>query len=571
LWNKVKKLNHKTCTIIKGATPLATLQITAFPAQVRREEYLSISGTAQDLAGRPLTLTIDNQFQTGAGAVPSNGVWSFRFRFTTAGTRSLVVSAQDNDGNVVRSQTISILVTDTPPPPLQITTFPAQVRLLETLTIRGIAQGLDGRPLTLTIDNQFQFDLGTIPAGGNWSIQFRFTSPGNRRMVFSTTNAQGTVFTSPAATILVLDAPLPTIEITTFPAQVAVRQSFLIAGTSTDLTGQPVTLTVDNQFRTSAGMVANDGSWQITFQFLQVGTRRITASVERPANPIISNTVTINVIAASPRILIIPPSQPLLAQTQFVLSGEARGFADGEQLVIRADGQFVISRPIVRNQRWQASLVFNQAGQRVIEVISSDQERAQITLNIQPTAAITILPRSLWTANPTPDSLPNLVNPQRITLHHTVIATLPSSASQAQEIQRMRQILNIHLNSSGYSDIGYHYIVMPSGRVYEGRSSRKRGAHDIINDGIGIAVDGDFQGSMRVGPQQYRAVVAICVTLCRQLRITDPVNPVSTVTADFGTRPLPRILGHRDRVATVCPGTLYGRLGEIRQDVRRIL
>jgi hypothetical protein len=240
-------------------------------------------------------------------------------------------------------------------------------------------------------------------------------------------------------------------------------------------------------------------------------------------------------------------------------------------LGIRADGQFVISRPIVRNQRWQASLVFNQAGQRVIEVISSDQERAQITLNIQPTAAITILPRSLWTANPTPDSLPNLVNPQRITLHHTVIATLPSSASQAQEIQRMRQILNIHLNSSGYSDIGYHYIVMPSGRVYEGRSSRKRGAHDIINDGIGIAVDGDFQGSMRVGPQQYRAVVAICVTLCRQLRITDPVNPVSTVTADFGTRPLPRILGHRDRVATVCPGTLYGRLGEIRQDVRRIL
>jgi hypothetical protein len=551
---------------------LATLQITSFPSQVRREEYLSISGTSQDLAGRPLTLLIDNQFQTGAGTVPTNGLWSFRFRFTNAGTRSLVILAQDSAGNQVRSQSITISVTNAAPPPLQITILPAQVRVGENLTVQGIAQGLDGRPLTLTIDDQYQFALGNIPAGGNWSIQFRFTSPGNRRMVFSTTNSQGATISSPAATLLVLDAPLPTIEITTFPQQVAVRQSFLIAGTAIGLTGQPVTLTVDNQFRTSAGAVSANGSWQITFQFLQTGTRRLTASVDSGANPIISNTVTITVIAASPRIIIIPPTQPIVAQTGFVLSGEARGFENGEQLVIRADGQFILARPIVQSQRWQATLFFNQAGQRLVEVISSDQEKAQITLNVQPAPSmVNLFARSIWTANPTPEGLPNLTSPRRITLHHTVIAALSSNASQSLEIQRMRRILDIHLNSSGYSDIGYHYIVMPSGRVYEGRSSRKRGAHDVINDGIGVAVDGDFQGSLRVGPQQYEAVVAICTMLCRRLNITDPVTPVSTVTADFGTRQLPRILGHRDRVATICPGTLYSRMAEIRQDVRRNL
>lgn len=551
---------------------MATLQITAFPAQVRREEYLSIRGTAQDLAGKPLTLVIDNQYRVGAGAIPTNGLWSFRFRFTNAGTRSLFVFAQDDAGNEVRSQTITISVTNAAPPPLQITVLPAQVRVGENLTVRGIAQGLDGRPLTLTIDDQYQFALGNIPAGGNWSIQFRFTSPGNRRMVFSATDSLGTTFRSPPATLLVLDAPLPTIEITNFPDRVAVRQSFLIAGTAIGLTGLPVTLTVDNQFRTSAGLVADDGSWQITFQFLQAGTRRLTASVDNMATPIISETVTITVIAASPRLIIIPPTQPIFAQTGFELSGEARGFAEGEQLVIRADGQYILARPIVRNQRWQAMLLFTQAGQRLVEVIASDQEKAQITLNVQPDpSSPDVLPRSIWTANPTPEGLPNLVNPRRITLHHTVIAALSSNASQAQEIQRVRRILDIHLNSSGYSDIGYHYIVMPSGRVYEGRSSRKRGAHDVINDGIGVAVDGDFQGSMRVGPQQYEAVVAVCTMLCKRLRINDPVTPVSTITADFGTRQLPRILGHRDRVATACPGTLYSRMAEIRQDVRRNL
>ncbi|WP_416666020.1 N-acetylmuramoyl-L-alanine amidase [Egbenema bharatensis] len=551
---------------------MATLQITSFPAQVSREEFLSISGVSQELAGRPLTLTVDNQFQTGAGVVPSNGLWSFRFRFTTAGNRSVVVSAQDNAGNTVRSQAVTIAVSNTTPPLLQITTLPAQVRLNEELTVRGIAQGLDGRPLTLTVDDRFQFALGTIPTGGNWGIQFRFNTPGNRRLTVSATNAQGNTFSSPPANILVLDGAPPTIEITSFPDRVAARQAFTISGRSSGLIGQPVTLAIDNQFRTAAGLVADDGSWQTTSQFLQTGTRRLTASVDTLSTPIISNTVTITVIAAAPRLLIVPPTQPIMAQMGFVLTGEARGFANGEQLVIRVDGQFVVARPIVQNQRWQATLLFNQPGQRVVEVIASDQERAQIVLNVQPSPmAINLFPRNIWTANPTPESLPNLLNPGRITLHHTVIVNLPSTATQSQEIQRMRQVRDIHLNSSGYSDIGYHYIVMPSGRVYEGRSSRKRGAHDVINDGIGVAVDGDFQGSLRVGPQQYEAVVAICTMLCRQLGISDPVNPVSTVTADFGTRSLPRILGHRDRVATICPGTLYARLGEIRRDVRQNL
>lgn len=548
---------------------MATLQITTFPAQIGVGEYLSISGNSQGLAGQPLTLVIDNQYRMGAGSVPDNGLWSFRFRFTSSGRRSLVVLAADLSPTA-SSQAIAISVVSAPAPLLQVTAFPHQVAREAGFIINGTAQGLDGRPLTLTVDDRFQSAAGTIPAGGNWSVRFGFTSSGSRKLVFSTTDSQGTPVSSSPVAILVLDNLPPSITLSA-PAQVAVRQEFVISGTASGIIGQPVTLTIDNQLKTNAGTVAMNGTWMTQFQFLQAGTRRLTASADGP-NPVISETAIITVVAASPRLRITPPSQPIYAAAGFVLAGEAKNFADGEQLVLRVDGKFILARPLVQNQRWQAALFFTEAGKRRVELIASDQEQAQTELTVLPDpSALKLFSRAIWTANPTPESIPDLLNPKRITLHHTVIAALSTGATQQQEIQRMRSVLDIHLNSSGYSDMGYHYIVMPSGRVYEGRSSRKRGAHDLVNDGIGVAVDGDFQGSLRIGPQQYDAVVDICVMLCKRMGITDPITPVSTVTADFGNRPLARICGHQDRVATGCPGTVYSRLSEIRQDVKRSL
>jgi len=458
---------------------------------------------------------------------------------------------------------------------IQITAFPSQVRVEEYLTISGTAQGLEGRPLTLTFDDRFPTGAGSVSASGTWSVRFRFTQAGNRKLIFSATNAQGTVIRSQPIFINVVTTPLPPqveIEIVAYPAEIRARETFTVAGTASNAAGKTVILTVDNQFRVGNSKVATDGTWQSDFQFLQPGTRRMTAAIAEGSEPAISNTVTIKVLPASPRLSITPPTQPVRAREGFVLQGGAKNFDNGEQLVIRVDRKYVLARPTVQNQQWQANLFFNQAGDRLIEVISSDQERTQIELDIQEAQPLVpILPYTLWTSEPTPDSIPDLINPKRITLHHTVIAALPETATQAQEVQRMRQILNIHLNSSGYSDIGYHYIIMPSGRIYEGRSSLKKGAHDLINDGFGVAVDGDFQNLRRITQKQFEAIVSLCALLCKRMGITDPVTPVSTQTYDFGLRSLPRILGHRDRVATACPGTVYERLGEIRQAVKQAL
>lgn len=255
----------------------------------------------------------------------------------------------------------------------------------------------------------------------------------------------------------------------------------------------------------------------------------------------------------------------------FVIEGKADNFEDGDELLILVDQRFAVARPKINNNKWLANLVFNQSGLRQIEIIASDQERIEITLDVK-SGDLQIIPRNVWNARPPRTNLPNL-NAKRITLHHTVYPTLSVSASTSEEEARMRAIQNSHF-ARPFSDIGYHFIIMPSGRIYEGRSDRKRGAHDTINDGFGVSFDGSYQllGSS-ITDQQFDSAVALCIQLCRRIGISDPTTLVSTPTALPGNprKNLPRILGHQDRYQTDCPGVPGGKtvkMEEIRQAVK---
>ncbi len=258
----------------------------------------------------------------------------------------------------------------------------------------------------------------------------------------------------------------------------------------------------------------------------------------------------------------------------FKIKGKADNFDDGEELLILVDQRFNVARPIIENNQWSANLVFNQSGQRKIEIIASDQERIETTIDVI-SGDVEIIPRSDWNAKVPRRGLANL-NPKRITVHHTVFPTLSPSASESQEQARMRAIQDSHFGRE-FSDIGYHFIIMPSGRIYEGRSDRKRGAHDTINDGFGISFDGSFHlAGSGITDEQFDSAVALCIQLCKRIGITDPTTLVSTPTY-FGGNPrknLPRILGHGNRGPTSCPGDKEGkavRLEKIRQAVKRAL
>ena len=117
--------------------------------------------------------------------------------------------------------------------------------------------------------------------------------------------------------------------------------------------------------------------------------------------------------------------------------------------------------------------------------------------------------------------------------HHTAMPTLPAKASVEEEKERMRQIQQGHLNN-GWTDIGYHLVIFPSGRIYEGRPSSAVGAHTLgYNTGYaGWSLDGNYDVS-----KPTKAAIKSCHRAREILGVAD--------------KPL---YGHYQLNPTACPG-----------------
>ena len=113
-----------------------------------------------------------------------------------------------------------------------------------------------------------------------------------------------------------------------------------------------------------------------------------------------------------------------------------------------------------------------------------------------------IVPRARWGAS---GIVTRRLNPAQgdwryITIHHSVFPDARStSGSLASSASAIRRIQAEHMNNRAYGDIGYHYLIDPSGRVFEGRELRWRGAHSAGPGGannynnIGICLIGNFE------------------------------------------------------------------------------
>lgn len=66
-------------------------------------------------------------------------------------------------------------------------------------------------------------------------------------------------------------------------------------------------------------------------------------------------------------------------------------------------------------------------------------------------------------------------------VHHTADSgpVGGAKATIAQEIAYLKRIEKFHIQTRDYRAIGYNYVVMPSGRVYEGRGFEIVGAHTL--------------------------------------------------------------------------------------------
>lgn len=198
-----------------------------------------------------------------------------------------------------------------------------------------------------------------------------------------------------------------------------------------------------------------------------------------------------------------------------------------------------------------------------------------------------------WAKGDTPTYFPL----QALTVHHTA----GSNDTNQDYAATVRAIYSYHVQTNGWSDIGYQYLVDGHGVVYEGRYSGHTSrsclygggdgsdfAHQTSTDYVvtgahaanynsgnaGIALMGCYEptsacaGSTTPPTAAVDGLEGLLASLSTRHGL-DPrgnvhyVNPVSGATRDVAA-----ISGHRDWEATACPGgNLYSQLPAIRSNV----
>jgi len=161
---------------------------------------------------------------------------------------------------------------------------------------------------------------------------------------------------------------------------------------------------------------------------------------------------------------------------------------------------------------------------------------------------------------------PEDATPQPTTVTHLIVHHSAGSNTSSDWAARVRSIWNYHVNSNGWDDIGYNWLIDPNGVLYQGRGDDLQGAHFCgTNVGtMGICMMGTYS---TVQPTDES--VSILEQLLAWKCCNRDIDP-----EDFEFHPnsglnLFNISGHRDGCSTACPGdSLYARLPLIRTNVR---
>lgn len=157
-----------------------------------------------------------------------------------------------------------------------------------------------------------------------------------------------------------------------------------------------------------------------------------------------------------------------------------------------------------------------------------------------------------------PLEYPNEV--KKIIIHHTA-----TTGKITDEESSIRAIYYYHAVTRGWGDIGYNYIIGPSGKVYEGRAGGDGvvagHAKGFNTASVGVALLGNFENAPLNGPTMKSLEGLI-------YKKADLWNIEPDGRSKFRGEVMPNILGHRDVGSTACPGEYsYDELNGIREMV----
>lgn len=192
-----------------------------------------------------------------------------------------------------------------------------------------------------------------------------------------------------------------------------------------------------------------------------------------------------------------------------------------EAMLVAAEGRLVLARRETEN-----TTALNQrlsASRRAFESVrssarSSEMQRNRARNGIErignfgtPMSASSpravqlgsLVTRGAWGARtPIPGRMYRAKGPYyRITVHHSAdTVSTQLNGSMASSVAVVKKIQNAHMNgeNTGWGDLGYHFLIDPQGRVFEGRSLEWQGAHASGKNNVGnvgICLLGNFENS----------------------------------------------------------------------------
>jgi hypothetical protein len=153
-------------------------------------------------------------------------------------------------------------------------------------------------------------------------------------------------------------------------------------------------------------------------------------------------------------------------------------------------------------------------------------------------SSVAVIGRTAWTREQPKWKMSKPMNGvHRITVHHDALEI--DGRGQNWSVSRLNKIRRAHLSrGSTWVDIGYHYIIDPDGRVWEGRPINIEGAHVAsTNDhNVGVMCMGNFERDRPTQAQLYSLDMMVA-DLMRRYRV-----------------PMGRVATHQELKPTECPG-----------------
>ncbi len=163
--------------------------------------------------------------------------------------------------------------------------------------------------------------------------------------------------------------------------------------------------------------------------------------------------------------------------------------------------------------------------------------------------------RACWGARAPVCGISQLGTLSRAVIHHTASASDFNTTSQATSAANVRAVQNYHIDSRGWCDTGYHFMVCKLGYIFEGRagsmSSIPVGAHDSVNaNSFGFNWMGYFHP-----PHNQVPTTAMRNSIYDVIAWRMPSAWSTYGGGTYGGRPgVGTLCTHRDAFASACPG-----------------